>query len=145
MPPAPPMPTKTASKTKQLEPTPPKEPYDPAHVARVESSSDAPLPANWSQHVTSQGIPYYWHAIEGTSTWIRPGVAIRPPQGARIDPATGKMVLPEQPPASAVEPEAPKKPKKEKPRDKEPVEGTDWIRVTVRLISLQLRIPFNLI
>jgi len=56
------------------------------------------------------------------------GIALHVPEGSKIDPNTGKLVVPDLPPQ-------PKK-KKEKPREKEPIEGTDWVRIIVgRYIS----------
>ncbi|CAO1614524.1 unnamed protein product [Sympodiomycopsis kandeliae] len=76
-----------------------------------------PLPTGWSQHAAPNGQPYYFNAATGQSTHEHPLNF-----GAAGPSATSSVA----PPAS--------KPKKEKPKHKDPIPGAPgWIRVTTNL------------
>lgn len=80
------------------------------------------LPPGWTEHKASGGAPYWYNALTGQSTFTRPVVDFSvPPPGFPPFPPNA---------AAPVAPVAEKKKKKDKPKDKVPVPGTSWIRVT---------------
>ncbi|XAO23748.1 hypothetical protein I312_102528 [Cryptococcus bacillisporus CA1280] len=80
----------------------------------------APLPPGWSEHRAPDGItPYYYNAQTRESTYIRPSFPSFP---RGTTPPTGSPA-----PGAA---EEKKKKKKEKPKDKVPIPGTSWMRIT---------------
>ncbi|GAA6056664.1 hypothetical protein JCM3770_006335 [Rhodotorula araucariae] len=106
-------------------PPPPGFPVAPVHAL-------APVPPPWTQHKAPNGAPYWFNPITNVSTYVRPAVP-PPPPGFPL--AAAPPPLPALPPlhfAAGVPAAAPppKKEKKEKPKEKLPIDGTDWIRVT---------------
>lgn len=68
-----------------------------------------PLPPGWTEHIAQGGQRYYFNAFTQESTYIRPlPVSLPPPQVLSSDAS---------------------KKKKEKPKQKTPIPGTDWLRV----------------
>ncbi|EMD40829.1 hypothetical protein CERSUDRAFT_91575 [Gelatoporia subvermispora B] len=68
-----------------------------------------PLPPGWTEHISPGGQPYYFNTQTQESTYVRPlPTFLIPPQ----------VVPPAVAPA-----------KKEKPKIKTPIPGTDWLRV----------------
>lgn len=65
----------------------------------------SPLPLGWSEHIAPGGQPYYYNSQTKESTYIRPLPSF--------------LNLPQAQPAK----------KKEKPRVKTPIPGTEWLRV----------------
>ncbi|OCH90979.1 hypothetical protein OBBRIDRAFT_729724 [Obba rivulosa] len=72
-----------------------------------------PLPPGWTEHIGPTGQPYYFNTQTQESTYVRPLPAF--------------PILPQVLPVAAAAPAAPKK--KEKPKVKTPIPGTDWLRV----------------
>lgn len=71
----------------------------------------APLPPGWSQYFTHDGQPYYYNAATGQSTHEPPALV-----------------------PSSSSPAAAAKPKKEKPKAKDPIPGAEgWLRVTTNM------------
>lgn len=93
-----------------------------------------PVPPPWTEHRAPGGQPYWFNPQTNVSTYTRPVAAAVPPppppgfagpplhfNGAAGPPFGASTVAPTA---------APKvKEKKEKPREKIPIEGTDWIKV----------------
>lgn len=81
------------------------------------------LPPGWSQHAAPNGQVYYFNASTGQSTHAHPA-SFPPPMGYTGPPPTT---------AAASEP-GQKKPKKEKPKQKDPIPGAPgWLKVTTNL------------
>ncbi|WVQ72531.1 hypothetical protein IAR50_002088 [Cryptococcus sp. DSM 104548] len=77
-----------------------------------------PLLPGWTEHRAPDGVtPYYYNAQTRESTYVRPAVPSYPPPG---------------PPTTSVQsaPVEKKKAKKEKAKEKLPIPGTTWLRVT---------------
>ncbi|GAA5941470.1 hypothetical protein JCM3775_004934 [Rhodotorula graminis] len=103
-----------------------------------------PVPPPWTEHKAPTGAPYWFNPITNVSTYVRPIAPSPPPgfplAGAPPPPPPGFPVAAAPPPATALPPlhfgstsgpSAPaKKEKKEKPKEKLPIEGSDWVRVT---------------
>ncbi|GAA5873908.1 hypothetical protein JCM1840_000224 [Sporobolomyces johnsonii] len=97
-----------------------------------------PVPPPWTEHKAPGGQPYWFNPITNVSTYTRPLPPPPPPPGfplagAPPPPPGFPLAAPAQfaPPLHFDGPAAaPKKEKKEKPREKLPIEGTPWIRVT---------------
>ncbi|CEQ43132.1 SPOSA6832_05033 [Sporobolomyces salmonicolor] len=105
-----------------------------------------PVPPPWTEHKAPGGQPYWFNPITNVSTYTRP--LPPPPPGFPLagapPPPPGFPIAPLAPLALSAGPAAPgqfapplhfdapipKKEKKEKPREKLPIEGTEWIRVT---------------
>lgn len=89
-------------------------------------SGPPPLPPGWSQHLGPNGQPYYFNAASGQSTHAHPATfaagssaSSYPPQGSSSAAASTSEL---------------KKPKKEKPKHKDPIpDAPGWIRVTTNL------------
>ncbi|KAL1413535.1 hypothetical protein Q8F55_001309 [Vanrija albida] len=74
-----------------------------------------PLPPGWSEHRAPDGVtPYFYNSTTKESTYTRPTIL---PPGVSAAPAAPSA-------------EKDKKKKKEKPKNKVPVPGTEWTRVT---------------
>ena len=98
-----------------------------------------PLPFGWTEHVAPGGQLYWYNAVTSESTYIRPGVPLPPPPpgfpvlmappfGTAMAPSANSLVGPN----AAVDPKSTGKKKREKAKTKVPIEGTPWIKVTVR-------------
>ena len=48
-------------------------PWQRTAMSPLAAAASARLPAGWEQHADEQGTPYYHNAIEGVTTWRRPG------------------------------------------------------------------------
>ncbi|BGP47585.1 hypothetical protein JCM10450v2_003448 [Rhodotorula kratochvilovae] len=105
-----------------------------------------PVPPPWTEHKAPNGAPYWFNPLTNVSTYVRPVVPPPPPgfplAGAPPPPPPGFPIAAPAPapaalpalhfstaPAAALAAPA-KKEKKEKPKEKLPIEGSDWIRVT---------------
>ncbi|GAA6013926.1 hypothetical protein JCM10207_000168 [Rhodosporidiobolus poonsookiae] len=118
-----------------------------------------PVPPPWTEHKAPGGQPYWFNPITNVSTYVRPsaapppgfpGALPPPPPGFPIagapPPPAGFPIAGVPRPAAAAAPASlpplhftasgevkigkEKKEKKEKPKEKLPIEGTPWIRVT---------------
>ncbi|KAF7793686.1 hypothetical protein EIP86_004801 [Pleurotus ostreatoroseus] len=69
-----------------------------------------PLPPGWAEHMSPTGQPYYYNALTQQSTYVRPLPAL---------PLASAFTIPPVQPAK----------KKEKPKVKTPIPGTEWLRV----------------
>ncbi|GAA6039894.1 hypothetical protein JCM8097_006787 [Rhodosporidiobolus ruineniae] len=104
-----------------------------------------PVPPPWTEHRAPAGQPYWFNPITNVSTYTRPGPPLPPPGfsiagGVPPPPAGFPVAAPA--PAQQLPPlhftaqgelkpgKEAKKEKKEKPKEKLPIEGTPWIRVT---------------
>ena len=48
-------------------------PWQRTAMSPLAAAASTRLPAGWEQHADEQGTPYYHNAIEGVTTWRRPG------------------------------------------------------------------------
>ena len=82
-----------------------------------------PLPPGWSEHTAPDGwTKYYYNSETKQSTYTRPSFAPLPPTATPGGPSAASGSYS----ASVVK----KKEKKEKPKDRVPIPGTTWTRVT---------------
>ncbi|KAN0060809.1 hypothetical protein ACQY0O_007468 [Thecaphora frezii] len=81
------------------------------------SSHEAlPLLPGWTQHTAPTGHIYYFHSQTNTSTYTHPALANPPASGSSPRPSKAD------------------KPRKEKPRQKDPIPGAEgWLRITTNL------------
>ncbi|PWN27765.1 hypothetical protein BDZ90DRAFT_232159 [Jaminaea rosea] len=78
--------------------------------------ADQALPAGWAVYYTHEGMPYYYNAATGQSTHQPPASSLSQ-QGTTSSTAAAAT-----------------KPKKEKPKSKEPIPGAEgWLKVTTNL------------
>ncbi|SPO41458.1 uncharacterized protein PSFLO_06940 [Pseudozyma flocculosa] len=83
------------------------------------SQNPPPLPPGWTQHTAPTGHAYFYHAQSGTSTYTHPALA--------------QAVPLREAPAIRQDGQLPK-PRKEKPRRKDPIPGAEgWLRVITNL------------
>lgn len=98
----------------------------------------APLAPGWTEHRAPAGQPYWFNPTTNVSTYIRPQLQPPPPPGFHHPPqplqpihyAPGQAPPLITQPAPAHAPGVVKKEKREKPKDKKHVPGTDWVKVT---------------
>ncbi|GAA5917353.1 hypothetical protein JCM8208_007396, partial [Rhodotorula glutinis] len=102
-----------------------------------------PVPPPWTEHKAPTGAPYWFNPITNVSTYARP-IAPPPPPGFPLagapPPPPGFPVAAPPPSTAALAPlhfgstnalsASAKKEKKEKPKEKLPIEGSAWVRVT---------------
>ena len=85
------------------------------------------LPPGWTEHVAPTGQPYFFNAVTGESTYVRPGSlsGIPPPPpagfGLASDPGNEE---------GNVADASKKRKRKEKAAEKLSIPGTSWLRVT---------------
>ncbi|CAD6581997.1 MAG: hypothetical protein CYPHOPRED_001762 [Cyphobasidiales sp. Tagirdzhanova-0007] len=92
------------------------------------------LPPGWTAHAAPTGQPYFFNAITGESTYVRPGPQSGsppppPPAGFELSNATHEPVNGDTRTSNDGGSNVKKK-RKEKPVEKLPIEGTPWLRVT---------------
>ncbi|GAA5942045.1 uncharacterized protein JCM15063_004280 [Sporobolomyces koalae] len=100
----------------------------------------APVPPPWTEHKAPGGQPYWFNPITNVSTYTRPFAPAPPPPPpagfpiAQMNPPLHFPAVSASSASTSTEPvrnsSGSKKDKKEKPKQKLPIEGTDWIRVT---------------
>ncbi|KAI9624328.1 hypothetical protein H4Q26_016898 [Puccinia striiformis f. sp. tritici PST-130] len=86
----------------------------------------APLPPGWTEHRAPAGQFYYYHAESGESTYVRPSApapAVKEQDPNLIVPSEGATEKKSSTTTTS-------KKKKEKPKTKEPIPETSWMKVT---------------
>ncbi|PLW17515.1 hypothetical protein PCANC_08011 [Puccinia coronata f. sp. avenae] len=87
----------------------------------------APLPPGWTEHRAPTGQFYYYHADSGESTYVRPSIQVVAPKEQDTQPAISAN--PSGGDSSEKKSSTTTK-KKEKPKTKEPIPDTVWMKVT---------------
>ncbi|WAR59054.1 hypothetical protein PtB15_10B396 [Puccinia triticina] len=98
----------------------------PAEVS-VPIYTAAPLPPGWTEHRAPTGQFYYYHAESGESTYVRPSIPVLAPK--EIDPNVAAGGSTGSGGGQKKSSTAGNK-KKEKPKTKEPIPETAWMKVT---------------
>ncbi|MBW0549587.1 hypothetical protein O181_089302 [Austropuccinia psidii MF-1] len=87
----------------------------------------APLPPGWTEHRAPTGQFYYYHAASGESTYVRPSIQIIP---ANSDHSSNNSNGNTTQSNKVADKKASTSKRKEKPKIKEPIPETDWMKVT---------------
>jgi hypothetical protein len=113
-------------------------PPPPPPFASTAAAGPALLPG-WMAYTTPQGQPYWANPSTGQSTYTPPFAAqAPPPPPPGFSTAIYAAPIPVAGPSTTIQSEPAKK--KAKAKAKLPIDGTPWVRVTVRMFALHLQV-----